>query len=296
MDFTFYDLEGEKHSDINHRFVQPPQVSYFVTTQDRFGNVNVTPVTMGTSFAPPWYYVFCLSNLFVPDWDGEYKPGVKQGYMNLKENPECVISYYGHDLVRESWIAGMPIPKGIDEMEVAGLTPLPSRKVAPPGIAECPVNMECRVINALKVGSRWTLYTCEIVGVSVNSDFVERDKTEFQGMGVLGIDPVFEVKIAKGDTPETSAMRLYYNRMDFSRIERCPEDVGCEDEWIGSFDQWLLDEQKRGKLSEAERMEILELDAKWARNRDPATNGAVRRDLTDKLRRLVKPQLTFRLD
>ncbi len=37
---------------------------------------------------------------------------------------------------------------------------------------------------------------------------------------------MFEVKIAKGDTPETSAMRLYYNRMDFDKVERCPEDVG----------------------------------------------------------------------
>jgi flavin reductase (DIM6/NTAB) family NADH-FMN oxidoreductase RutF len=288
MEFIHYDLEGEKHSGINHRWVQPPQIAYFVTTVDRFGNVNVTPVTMGTSFAPPHYYVFCLSNLFVPDWDGEYKPGIKQGYMNLKEVPECVISYYGHDLVRESWIVGMPIPKGINEMDVASLTPLPSQKVAPPGIAECPVNMECRIIATQKVGSRWTLYTCAIVGVSVSADFVARDKTEFGSMGVLGIDPVFEVKIAKGDTPETSGMRLYYNRMDFSRIERCPEDVGCENDWIGSFDQWLQDEQKRGKLTEEERLALLDLDARWAKDRNPATNGAVKLELTARLKKLVQ--------
>ena len=288
MGFIHYDLEGEKSSGINHRWVQPPQVSYFVTTVDSYGNVNVTPVTMGTSFGPPFYYVFCLSNLFVPNWDDEYKPGIKQGYMNLKETPECVISYYGHDLVRESWIAGMPIPKGINEMEVAGLTPLPSRKVAPPGIAECPVNMECRVIHTLKVGSRWTLYTCAIVGVSVDERFVERDRPEFGSMGVLGIDPVFEVKIAKGDTPETSAMRLYYNRMSLDTIERCPEDVGCEDDWIGSFDQWLVDEQKRGKITEDERTILLDLDARWAMDRNPETNGPVRQELTARLRHLVR--------
>ena len=127
MDFTFYDLEGEKHCDINHRFVQPPQISYFVTTVDNKGNVNVTPVTMGTSFAPPWYYVFCLSNLFVEDWDGAYRDGVKQGYMNLKENPECVISYYGHDLVRESWIA-RTIRAKTGEGETIGMTPMPSSR------------------------------------------------------------------------------------------------------------------------------------------------------------------------
>lgn len=288
MEFVYYDIEGEKRSGLNHRWVQPPQISYFVTTVDKFGNPNVTPVTMGTSFGPPHYYVFCLSNLFVPDWDGEYKPGIKQGYMNLKEVPECVISYYGHDLVRESWIAGMPIPKGINEMDVAGLTPLPSKKVAPPGIAECPVNMEAKVIHTLKVGSRWTLYTCEIVAVSVNADFVARDKAEFEDCGVLGIDPVFEIKIAKGKTPETDGMRLYYNRMDFSRIERCPEDVGCDDDWIGSFEQWLTDEQKKGKLTESERLELLDLDARWAQDRNPATNGAVKQELTARLKKMVQ--------
>ncbi len=288
MDFIFYDLEGEKQSGINHRFIQPPQISYFVTTVDRRGNVNVTPVTMGTSFAPPWYYVFCLSNLFVENWDGAYQDGIKQGNINLQENPECVISYYGHDLLRESWIAGMPIPKGIDEMDVAGLTPLPSRKVTPPGIAECPVNIECRVIHSLRVGTRWTLYTCEIVGASVRADAVARDQNEFQQMGVLGIDPLFEVKIAKGDTADTSAMRLYYSRMGFDKIERCPEDVGCEDEWIGSFQQWLADETRRGKISEAQRQEILELEARWASDRDPVANREVRDALTRKLRDLVR--------
>ena len=288
MEFIHYDLEGEKHSGINHRFVQPPQISYFVTTVDQFGNTNVTPVTMGTSFGPPFYYVFCLSNLFVEDWDGAYKPGIKQGYMNLKEIPECVISYYGYDLLRESWIAGMPIPRGINEMEVAGLTPLPSRKVRPSGIAECPVNMECRIIGTQAVGSRWMLYTCEIVGVSVNKDYVDRDEKEFGSMGVLGIDPLFEVKIAKGDTPETSGMRLYYNRMDTRMLERCPEDIGCEDDWIGSYAQWLIDEQNRGKITEAERRELLDLDARWQMDLNPETNGAVKEELTRRLRNLVR--------
>lgn len=290
MEFKYYDLEGEKSgSGINHRWVQPPQIAYFVTTIDKYGNTNVTPVTMGTSFGPPHYYVFCLSNLFVPDWDGEeYIPGIKQGYMNLKEIPECVISYFGHDLLRESWIAGMPIPRGISELEVAGLTPLPSKKVAPCGIAECPVNMEARVISTQKVGSRWTLYTCEIVGVSVNAGYVERDNGTYGGTGVLAIDPLFEVKIAKGPTEDTSGMRLYYNRMDYSRIERCPEDIGCYDHWIGSFEQWLEDERLRGKLTEAEKGEILELNAKWQTDLDPKVNGAVREELTKRLKKLVQ--------
>ena len=287
MEFIHYDIEGEKKgSGLNHRWVQPPQISYFVTTVDKYGNTNVTPVTMGTSFGPPYYYVFSLSNLFVPDWDGEYKQGMKQGVMNLKEVPECVISYYGYELLRESWLVGMPVPKGISELEVAGLTPLPSKKVRPAGIVECPINMEAKVISSQKVGSRWMLYTCEIVGVSVNAEYVKRDKELYDEMGVLAIDPLFEVKTGKGKTQETEGLRLYYNRMDFSKIERCPEDIGCYDHWIGSFEQWMEDETRRGRITEKEKAEILLLNEKWEKNLNPAENGEVKKELTLRLKNM----------
>lgn len=125
-------MEGENTADMNLRWVQPPQIAYLVTTMDKYGNTNVTPVTKGTSFGPPFYYAFALSNLLVPDWpSGDDKPNVKHGYYNLKDVRECVFSYFGYDLLRESWIAGMPVPRGISEMEVAGLTPLSSKKVKP---------------------------------------------------------------------------------------------------------------------------------------------------------------------
>jgi hypothetical protein len=107
------------------------------------------------------------------------------------------------------------------------------------------------------------------------------------GLGVLAIDPVFEVKIGKGRTPETDNVRLYYDRLDLSKIERAPEDIGCRDVWIGTFEQWLDDEQKRGKLSDEQKQEILELNKRWQANRDPQTNAVVKRELTERLKRLV---------
>jgi hypothetical protein len=228
----------------------------------------------------------------VPDWyTGEYKANVKHGYYNLKEVPECVISYFGYDLLRGSWIAGMPIPRGISEMDVSGLTELPSKEVKPCGIAECPVNIEARVISSHKVGSRWMHYICEIVGVSVNLKYGREDREVYDGLGVLAIDPWFEVKIGRGYTEDTDSLRFYYNRMDLDKIERCPEDIGCYSDWdghlIGTFEQWLEDEQKRGKLAEQEKRELFELNAKWQKNKNTKTNGSVKRELTLRLKRLV---------
>ncbi len=41
---------------------------------------------------------------------------------------------------------------GIDKFEKFGLTPLPSKHVKPPIIAECTVNLECRVVECHSVG------------------------------------------------------------------------------------------------------------------------------------------------
>jgi flavin reductase (DIM6/NTAB) family NADH-FMN oxidoreductase RutF len=287
MAVTYFDVD-DPTTTMNYRWFQPPQIAYFVSTIDKYGNTNVTPVTMGTTVGG-FYFAFTFSNLFVPDWDveGEEKPNVKHGYYNVKQHPECVISYIGHDLVRESWITGMPIPRGISEADVAGLTALPSRKVKPSGIKECAINMEAKVISLQKLEPKWTLCVCKIVGVSVDSDFVARDQEKWDGLGVMAIDPVFEVKIGKGHTPDTQNVRLYYDRLDMNKIERCPEDVGCVDQWIGSFEQWMDDEQARGKLSDEQKQDILNLNRRWQVNRDPQTNGAVRQELTAKLKRVV---------
>jgi flavin reductase (DIM6/NTAB) family NADH-FMN oxidoreductase RutF len=291
IEFKRYRLDnGEGLGGAHHRYIQPPQIGFFVTTTDKLGNTNVTPVTMGTCIAHK-YFSFTLSNLMVEEWDQEkypFRDGIKQGYCNLSEVPECVISYYGHSLLRESWIAGMPIPKGISEIDVMGLTPLPSQIVKPCGIAECPINLEAKVLYVHKLGEKWMNYICEVVQVTVHKTLEEQNKTgPLAGYGVLIIDPLFEVLTGKGTAPETDNFRLVYDRLDLSKIERCPEDVGCKDHWIGSFKQWIQDEHERGKISAEEVKLILELEDKWAANRNPVQNDKVKAELTALLKKAV---------
>jgi flavin reductase (DIM6/NTAB) family NADH-FMN oxidoreductase RutF len=291
MEFVRYKTDGETMGGAHHRYIQPPQAAYFVTTMDKNGNMNTTPVTMGTQIGHK-FFSFTLSNLFIDEWDQEnhpYREGVKQGYCNLAEVPECVISYFGYPLLRESWIAGMPVPKGINEIDVMGLTPLASEIVRPCGIAECPINLEARVLHVNRLGKRWVNYICDVVQVTVHKDLEEQNKNgPLAGYGLLLIDPLFEVKTGKGDTPETDNFRLVYDRLDFSKIERCPEDVGCKDYWIGSFSQWIKDEEERGKISAAESKRIFELEEKWSANRDPAGNAAIKNELTALIKKAVR--------
>ncbi|MBR3904249.1 MAG: hypothetical protein IKJ51_00865 [Clostridia bacterium] len=292
MELVRYTCEGGSLGGLHHRFIQPPQIAYFVTTCDRYGNMNTTPVTMGTCIAHN-FFSFTLSNLHTNEaqWDldkNDWQDGIKQGYANLREVPECVISYYGHDMIPESWIAGCPVPKGISEIDVMGCTPLPSEHVKPVGIRECPINLEAKVLHVHKLGKRWVNFIVEIVGATVHKSLVdENEKGRLAGYGMLAIDPVFEVMIASGNTPETQNYRLYYDRLDFDKIERCPENIGYDADWIGTFEGWIHDEVGHGHITQAEEQRALELKKLWEKDRNPQTNAAVKQELTALLRKAV---------
>ncbi|MHB8907751.1 MAG: flavin reductase family protein [Syntrophales bacterium] len=54
----------------------------------------------------------------------------------------------------------------------AGLTPAPALKVCCPIVLECPLNIECRVRESLKLGSH-TLFVAEVVAVQVSAALID---------------------------------------------------------------------------------------------------------------------------
>ena len=178
----------------------------------------------------------------------------------------------------------LPIPRGINEMEVARLTSLPSKKVQPPGIQQCPVNMEAVVKSSIQVGAHFKLYICQIVGVSVTSEFLKRDETDMKHVGLLSIDPLFEVAIA---AMENRPPRLYFGKIDKDKLYRTPDDVGSSSAWIGTFETWIEDEKNRGKISLEQVNEVLSLNKQWQANPDPKSNQQVKQKLTEILTSIV---------
>ncbi len=272
---------------MNYRWVQPPQIAYLVTTIDQHGNVNVTPVTLGTcvgvnSLPNPvdsnYYFAFSVGDVDLPNLP------VRDAYYNLETVPECVISYPGSDMLEKIWVAALPLPKGINEMDIAGLTPLPSHKVRPPGIQECLVNMEAVVKTSCQVGAHFKLYVCQVVGVSVDTELVAKDEVNTDHVGVLNIDPLFEVAIA---ALEDRPPRLYFAKMNRDRFYRTPDDIGSSRYWVGTFETWMEDEVERGKINRKQMEEILALNRQWQTNPDPEANREVKLKLTQSLTKIV---------
>ncbi|MCL2398345.1 MAG: flavin reductase family protein [Defluviitaleaceae bacterium] len=64
---------------------------------------------------------------------------------------------------------------GLDKFAEYGLTPLQSSEVAPPIIEECPVNLECKMLNVSEVGDH-DLFLGEVVAMHVDNDKVDANQ------------------------------------------------------------------------------------------------------------------------
>lgn len=64
--------------------------------------------------------------------------------------------------------------EGVDKFREFGLTPMPSVHVKPPLIAECPVNLECRLVSVTEVGDH-DLFIGEVLLEHVNEESVDEN-------------------------------------------------------------------------------------------------------------------------
>ncbi|XMB73039.1 flavin reductase [Mycoplasmatota bacterium WC30] len=282
MKKQFFDILNDLEVDFNYRYIQPPQIAYFVTTMDEFGNLNSTPVTLGTCNSAnlpragkpaEFYYSFALRNKATNDLDDINRP--RDGYINLLKSDELVISYIGKDIMRESIITNLPFPRGISELDVAGLNTFPSTNISVPSIKECPINIECKVINKMQLGEYYMLYVCKAVGISIDNTLIEKD---IDGLGVFHINPLFEINISDTESGNT---RLNYGEMDYTKISVPGDDFGSIGDWVGTFEHFIDSECTRGKISISEKAEIFKLAKQFKNDRSNIT-------IKEKLTALIK--------
>ena len=78
---------------------------------------------------------------------------VKHTYLNAVATGEFVIAAVSHAMVQQMNLASAEFPEGVDEFGKAGFTPLPARRVQPALVAESPFQLECRLDQALELGT-----------------------------------------------------------------------------------------------------------------------------------------------
>ncbi len=69
----------------------------------------------------------------------------RYSYHIIEKSGEFVVNLTTEALVRATDYCGVRSGRDVDKFREMRLTPLPSKEIAAPGIAESPVNIECRV-------------------------------------------------------------------------------------------------------------------------------------------------------
>lgn len=96
----------------------------------------------------------------------------RYSYAILKETGEFVVNLTNRKLAYATDWCGVRSGKDYDKFKEMHLTPLESRFVSAPGIAESPVNIECKVRNVLELGSH-DMFVAEVMGVTVDEKLLD---------------------------------------------------------------------------------------------------------------------------
>ena len=96
----------------------------------------------------------------------------RYSYDIIKETGEFVVNLTTKRLVYETDYCGVKSGKNIDKFKECKLTPCESKEVNCPGIAESPVNLECKVKEIVKLGSH-DMFVAEIVAVTVSEEYMD---------------------------------------------------------------------------------------------------------------------------
>jgi len=169
--FKTFDPSALSHSEL-HRLMLgaiAPRPIAFASTVDAQGKPNLSPFSFFNAFG-----VNPSTIIFSPSRRGR-DSSTKDTFDNIKEVPEVVINAVTYSMVEQVSLASTEFPKGVNEFEKAGFTPLASVKVRPFRVKESPVQWECRVRDVIetgKGGGAANLVICEVLMVHVNTEIL----------------------------------------------------------------------------------------------------------------------------
>ena len=109
----------------------------------------------------------------------------RYSYDIIKETKEFVVNLTTKQLCRATDYCGVRSGRDVDKFKEMHLHEQESVKAATPGIAESPVNIECKVCEVKELGSHH-LFIAEVVSVSVDDDYMnEKGKFELNRSGLI---------------------------------------------------------------------------------------------------------------
>ena len=131
-----------------YQLLEPGPVVLLTTAQKGHLNIMTMSWHMMVEFEPP--LVACVVS------------GANHSFAALRATKECVIAIPALELASKVVGVGNCSGRDVPKFEKFGLTPAPAECVAPPLVAECFANLECKVADTSLV-SKYNLFVLEVV-------------------------------------------------------------------------------------------------------------------------------------
>ncbi len=163
-----------------YQLLEPGPVVLLTTARKGRANVMTMSWHMMVEFEPP--LVACVVS------------SANYSFAALRATGECVIGVPARKLAAKVVKVGNSSGRDLDKFAAFGLTPLPAESVAPPLIAECFANLECKVSDRRLV-NRYNLFILKVLKAWVDPAQKNPKTIHHQGYGRFVVDgPTIKLK------------------------------------------------------------------------------------------------------
>lgn len=146
-----------------------PRPIGWISTIGADGSLNLAPYSFFNAISSHPHLVMFSSE------------GPKDSVSFAAQTREFVANIVGRDLAEKMNATAVDAPRGTSEFEYAGVTAVPSQRVAPPRVGEAPAALECKVTQIIEPtgldgnGSGVVVVIGEVVGVYIDDAFISAD-------------------------------------------------------------------------------------------------------------------------
>lgn len=156
-----------------YQLLEPGPVVLLTTSRKGRANVMTMSWHMMLEFEPP--LVACVVS------DRDYS------FAALRATGECVIAIPDSKMALQVVQIGNTSGRDTDKFAAFALTPLPAERVAPPLIAECFANLECKVVDTRLV-RKYCLFVLEVLKAWVDPAQKNPKTLHHRGNGTFAVD------------------------------------------------------------------------------------------------------------
>ena len=101
---------------------------------------------------------------------------IKHTLENVYATKEVVINVVSYDMVQQMNLASCEFPKGVNEFEKSGFTPIASDHVKPFRVKESHAQLECKVLQVIETGKEGgaaNLIMCEVICMHLDDNVLD---------------------------------------------------------------------------------------------------------------------------